>query len=74
VLRHVEQKRNVAMYLTNVPTVAAGLLSGPLAVTMRPLSAAAIRATFQGEIAGESNLQLSRCAYGRFLVRLLDGS
>jgi uncharacterized protein YcsI (UPF0317 family) len=41
VLRHVEQKRNVAMYRTNVPTMAAGLFSGPLVVTMRPLSAAA---------------------------------
>jgi uncharacterized protein YcsI (UPF0317 family) len=44
-LRHVEQRRNVAMYCTNVATVPAGPFAGPLVVTMRPLRAAdAIRA------------------------------
>ncbi len=44
-LRHVDQGRNVAMFRTHLPTVAAGPFSGPLVVTMRPLSAAnAIRA------------------------------
>jgi uncharacterized protein YcsI (UPF0317 family) len=45
VLRHVAQGRNVAMYRTNVQTVAAGPFRGPLVVSMRPLKPAdAIRA------------------------------
>jgi uncharacterized protein YcsI (UPF0317 family) len=44
-LRHVQQGKNVAMFRTHIPTVAAGAFSGPLVVTMRPLRAAdAIRA------------------------------
>jgi uncharacterized protein YcsI (UPF0317 family) len=44
-LRHVAQRRNVAMYRTGIPTEAAGRFAGPLVVTMRPLKAAdAIRA------------------------------
>ncbi len=37
-LRHVTQGRNVAMYLTNRPTVAVGRFGGPLVVSMRPLT------------------------------------
>ena len=40
-LRHVQQGRNVAMFRTSRATEAAGPFSGPLVVTMRPLSAAA---------------------------------
>ncbi len=36
-LRHVDQGRNVAMYRTSVPTVAAGAFQGPMVVSMRPL-------------------------------------
>ncbi len=44
-LRHVQQGRNVAMYKTNIATVAAGPFHGPLVVSMRPMKAAdAIRA------------------------------
>ena len=44
-LRHIAQKRNVAMYRSNIATVAAGAFSGPMVVSMRPLKAAhAIRA------------------------------
>jgi uncharacterized protein YcsI (UPF0317 family) len=44
-LRHVEQRRNVAMYRTSVLTAPAGRFSGPLVVSMRPMRAAdAIRA------------------------------
>ncbi|MEY2658876.1 MAG: hypothetical protein RLZZ123_48 [Pseudomonadota bacterium] len=44
-LRHVAQGRNVAMYRTNRPTVAAGPFHGPMVVSMRPMKAAdAIRA------------------------------
>jgi len=44
-LRHIDEGRNIAMYRTNIATVAAGPFGGPLVVTMRPLRAAqAIRA------------------------------
>jgi uncharacterized protein YcsI (UPF0317 family) len=44
-LRHVAEKRNVAMYRTSINTHAAGAFSGPMVVSMRPLKAAdAIRA------------------------------
>jgi uncharacterized protein YcsI (UPF0317 family) len=44
-LRHVEQGKNVAMYRSNMQTLAAGPFHGPLVVSMRPLKAAdAIRA------------------------------
>ncbi len=44
-LRHVHQRRNVAMYRTHIQTTPAGRFSGPLVVSMRPLRAAdAIRA------------------------------
>lgn len=39
-LRHVAQGRNVAMYRTSIPTVAAGPFHGPLVVSMRPMRAA----------------------------------
>jgi uncharacterized protein YcsI (UPF0317 family) len=44
-LRHVDQKKNVAMYRTNIATEPAGPFKGPMVVSMRPmLPAAAIRA------------------------------
>jgi uncharacterized protein YcsI (UPF0317 family) len=44
-LRHVAQGKNVAMYRSNIATQAAGLFSGPMVVSMRPMKAAdAIRA------------------------------
>ena len=36
-LRHQEQGRNVAMYITNIPTTPAGVFSGPMVVSMRPI-------------------------------------
>lgn len=36
-LRHIEQGRNVSMYVTNRPCRPAGRLSGPLVVSMRPI-------------------------------------
>ena len=45
VLRHVAEGKNVAMYQTNIATMAAGPFHGPMVVSMRPLKpAAAIRA------------------------------
>ena len=44
-LRHIAQNRNVAMYRSTIATVPAGVFSGPMVVSMRPLKAAdAIRA------------------------------
>lgn len=44
-IRHIEQRRNVPMYRTNVACAAAGPFSGPLVVSMRPFTPAeAIRA------------------------------
>lgn len=44
-VRHIEQGSNVPMYRTSIPTTPAGGFSGPLVVSMRPLTPAdAIRA------------------------------
>jgi uncharacterized protein YcsI (UPF0317 family) len=44
-VRHIEQGRNVPMYRTNIATNPAGVFSGPMVVSMRPMKAAeAIRA------------------------------
>jgi uncharacterized protein YcsI (UPF0317 family) len=44
-LRHIAQGKNVAMYRTNIQTQGAGVFSGPMVVSMRPMkAAAAIRA------------------------------
>ena len=39
-MRHIEEGKNVAMYLTNIETEASGPFRGPMAVSMRPLNAA----------------------------------
>ena len=36
-LRHIDEGRNVSMYVTNIATVGAGMFSGPLVVSMRPI-------------------------------------
>ena len=36
-LRHIDEGRNVSMYVTNIETVRAGAFSGPLVVSMRPI-------------------------------------
>jgi uncharacterized protein YcsI (UPF0317 family) len=36
-LRHIEQKKNVAMYRTNRPCETRGMFAGPLVVSMRPI-------------------------------------
>lgn len=44
-LRHIAQGKNVAMYRTHIQTRPAGVFSGPMVVSMRPMKAAdAIRA------------------------------
>ncbi|CAE7797312.1 unnamed protein product, partial [Symbiodinium microadriaticum] len=45
-VRHIEEKRNVPMYNTNIPLASAGVFSGNMVVSMRPLTPAnAVRAT-----------------------------
>jgi uncharacterized protein YcsI (UPF0317 family) len=36
-LRHVERGSNVSMYITNIDTRSAGVFSGPMVVSMRPI-------------------------------------
>jgi len=36
-LRHVEQNKNVSMYITSTPATSAGVFSGPMVVSMRPI-------------------------------------
>ena len=44
-VRNIEQNVNVSMYVTNLPTEAAGVFGGPVVVSMRPMKAQdAIRA------------------------------
>ena len=38
-LRHIAQKRNVAMFRSNIATSPAGVFNGPMVVSMRPLKA-----------------------------------
>ena len=53
-VRHIEENKNVPMYITNIDTRPAGIFSGPLIVTMRPIPrekvqiAAEISARFPG--------------------------
>src|SRR5262245_28483861 len=37
-IRHIEQKRNVPMYRTDIPCIPAGTFSGPMVVSMRPMT------------------------------------
>lgn len=37
-VRHIEEGKNVPMYKTNIPCISAGDFSGPLVVSMRPMS------------------------------------
>jgi len=36
-IRHIEENRNVPMYKTNIPCEKAGVLEGPMVVSMRPM-------------------------------------
>ncbi len=38
-VRHIEERKNVSMFITSVACVPAGTFSGPLVVTMRPIPA-----------------------------------
>jgi uncharacterized protein YcsI (UPF0317 family) len=41
-VRHIEEGRNVPMFITNTPCVPAGAFRGPLVVTMRPIPSAMV--------------------------------
>ena len=36
-VRHIEENRNVPMYITNIQSVPAGVFHGPMVVSMRPI-------------------------------------
>jgi uncharacterized protein YcsI (UPF0317 family) len=36
-IRHIEENRNVPMFITNIPCKPAGVFQGPMVVTMRPI-------------------------------------
>jgi len=36
-IRHLEEKKNVSMFVTNIPCKSAGVFHGPMVVTMRPI-------------------------------------
>jgi uncharacterized protein YcsI (UPF0317 family) len=38
-VRHIEEGKNVSMFITSIPCVPAGVFAGPLVVTMRPIPA-----------------------------------
>ena len=46
-VRHIEEQRNVPMFITNVPCAPAGVFRGPLVVTMRPIPAALVSRAVQ---------------------------
>ncbi len=46
-VRHIEERRNVPMFVTTIPCRPAGVFHGPLVVTMRPIPAALVSRTVQ---------------------------
>ncbi|HTX55014.1 MAG TPA: putative hydro-lyase [Candidatus Baltobacteraceae bacterium] len=46
-VRHIEEDRNVPMYISSLACVPAGLFRGPLVVTMRPIPAALVSRAVQ---------------------------
>ncbi len=46
-VRHVEEKKNVPMYITNIPSNSAGIFRGPTVVTMRPIPSDKVSRTVQ---------------------------
>ena len=36
-MRHIQEDKNVSMYVTNIETSSAGVFSGPMVVSMRPI-------------------------------------
>jgi len=46
-LRHIDEGKNVAMYLTNIEAKPAGMFSGPVVVSMRPIHESKVVKTIQ---------------------------
>ena len=46
-VRHIEEQRNVPMFVTTIPCRPAGVFHGPLVVTMRPIPAALVARAVQ---------------------------
>jgi uncharacterized protein YcsI (UPF0317 family) len=46
-VRHIEEDKNVPMFISSIPCVPAGIFRGPLVVTMRPIPAALVSRAVQ---------------------------
>ncbi len=46
-VRHIEEGKNVSMFITSIPCMPAGAFSGPLVVTMRPIPASLVSRAVQ---------------------------
>ena len=46
-VRHIEEGKNVPMFITNIPCTPAGVFRGPLVVTMRPIPATLVARAVQ---------------------------
>ena len=46
-VRHIEEGKNVSMFITSIPCTPAGAFSGPLVVTMRPIPASLVARAVQ---------------------------
>lgn len=46
-VRHIEEQRNVPMFITSIPCTPAGIFRGPLVVTLRPIPAALVARAVQ---------------------------
>lgn len=46
-VRHIEEGKNVSMFITSIPCMPAGAFSGPLVVTMRPIPASLVARAVQ---------------------------
>ncbi len=46
-VRHIEEKKNVSMFITNIRCKSAGIFHGPMVVTMRPIPSDKVSRTIQ---------------------------
>jgi len=46
-VRHIEEEKNVPMFITNIPCKRAGVFRGPMVVTMRPIPSDKVAKTVQ---------------------------
>jgi uncharacterized protein YcsI (UPF0317 family) len=46
-IRHIEENKNVPMFITNIPCISVGVFRGPMVVTMRPVPPDKVTRTVQ---------------------------